>query len=186
MAVNRSHSADAEDARSGLRDPRLFLREDQLDAGANQVLAAARALTSLARGEMGSVAASEPAFDILFALRATPERKNPAPDVGALSRRLGMPRPTLMRTLRDLETAGLIERRVDPFDARRRRVRLTGAGAAEVAAASAAVRARIAEAFRQAGPDVIGGALGFLASVSRTDPVSETRGSQDPQSDKPR
>jgi DNA-binding MarR family transcriptional regulator len=171
MAVNRSNSGETEASRTSLRDPRLFLREDQLDAGADQVLAAAQSLMALARREIAGAASSEPAFAVLFALRSTADSKVAMPDVGALSRRLAMPRPTLMRTLRELETSGLIERRVDPVDARKRRVRLTAAGSAHVAAANAAIRTRVAEAFRKAGPDVIGGALGFLANLSEPQPL---------------
>jgi MarR family transcriptional regulator, organic hydroperoxide resistance regulator len=47
---------------------------------------------------------------------------------GDLADRLGVEPPTITRTLRRLESCGLVERRADPEDARSVRVYLTGQG----------------------------------------------------------
>jgi MarR family transcriptional regulator, organic hydroperoxide resistance regulator len=49
---------------------------------------------------------------------------------GDLADRLGVEPPTITRTLRRLESCGLVERRADPEDARSVRVYLTGQGQA--------------------------------------------------------
>ena len=49
---------------------------------------------------------------------------------GDLADRLGVEPPTITRTLRRLESCGLVERRADPEDARSLRVYLTGRGKA--------------------------------------------------------
>lgn len=49
---------------------------------------------------------------------------------GDLADRLGVEPPTITRTLRRLESCGLVERRADPEDARSLRVYLTGQGQA--------------------------------------------------------
>jgi len=49
---------------------------------------------------------------------------------GELAERLGVEPPTITKMLRRLETCGLVERRVDPEDARSLRIYLTGQGRA--------------------------------------------------------
>ncbi len=114
-------------------------------------LAAQRAARALARRfdlALKPAGLTSGQFSLLMALN----RPEP-PSIGSVAALLAMDRTTLTANLKPLERRGLLETRIDPKDRRGRRLALTEAGGAVLAAAlpiwtreHAAVDAQIAEA----------------------------------------
>jgi len=91
---------------------------------------AARVLARRFDGLLRPVGLTNAQFSLLMALN----RPEPA-TIGPLAALLGADRTTLTAALKPLQREGLIEVETDPEDRRSRRVRLTPAGAARLAAA---------------------------------------------------
>ena len=70
---------------------------------------------------------------------------------------LGVTKQSLNRVLRTLIEDGLVESRVGPTDRRERNLYLTEAGEALENRLSDAQRARMRDAFREAGPEAVAG-----------------------------
>lgn len=130
--------------------PRLYLREEELDAGLAMVFDAAAALK----------AASEPArirHGLSWAdARALSAARTPD-TVLSMAARLAVAKQTLTKTLDGLEARGFLTRTPDPRDGRRRVIRQTDAGARVDLAVGDAMRARLANAYRAAGGDAVAG-----------------------------
>jgi len=91
---------------------------------------AARVLARRFDGLLRPVGLTNAQFSLLMALN----RPEPA-TIGPLAGLLGADRTTLTAALKPLQREGLIEVEADPEDRRSRRIRLTPAGAARLAAA---------------------------------------------------
>jgi DNA-binding MarR family transcriptional regulator len=139
--------------------PRLYLREDELDAGLAMIFDAAATLKS----------ACEPArvrHGLSWAdARALSSARTPQ-TVLALAARLSVAKQTLTKTLDGLERRGLIARLVDPDDRRRRMVSLTETGSAIENEIAAAMRARLANAYRTTGGEQVAGCDAVLLAVA--------------------
>lgn len=150
-------------------EPRLFLREEELDRALELALAAHRLLERVAEPEDAGHGLGAGHWRVLSALR-----RRPGQAVSALRERLSIPKQTLARVLGDLEGAGLITRTIAGVDRRRRSLALTDLGRQTEAAISAAARARLAAAFRAAGPHAVAGArdvwLAILGAQTETPP----------------
>jgi DNA-binding MarR family transcriptional regulator len=167
MPVNKTPPPSAADT-VGF-EPRLFLREEELDRALELALAAQRVLESIAEPAQADDTLGSGHWRVLSALR-----RRPGQSVAALRTRLAIPKQSLARLLDDLQTAGLITRAVANADRRRRALSLTEAGRAREAAIAAGGRARLAAAFRAAGPQAVAGArdvwLALLASAPEAGP----------------
>lgn len=160
MTVNRPQTAEpAEDAAV----PRLYLRDQELNQSAALIRAAARRLAEMVETSGAPASLSAPELEILQEIFD----RGPL-DVGELRHRLLAPKQSLARHLNDLETGGLLERRVDPGDRRRRIVSLTETGRVLTESATERRRQALREAFLEAGPEAVAGARRVLQDLVAT------------------
>lgn len=80
-----------------------------------------------------------------------------------------LPEHGVSRRLGALEHAGLLHRRLDPKDARRRRLVLTGAGRARLSDARTAVHQRLAPILGELGPARLAALLDALTALAAAD-----------------
>jgi len=152
-------------AGQNLADPLRFLREEELRAGAEQLLFAARDIGADGEVELTSLGLGH-AHGRLLALIA---RRGPLTVYEAL-RLLRITKQSLNRVTQDLATRGLIAIEPDRSDRRRRQIRLTDEGRALEQRLWRERAVRIAAAFREAGPEAVAGfrrVLAALAAVRR-------------------
>ena len=97
-------------------DPRLFLRDEELDRGAALFLAAERALSAAAEPAREAAGLSAVEVRILLSLRHRPGR-----DVASVRGDLGATVPTFARLLGALDKRGLIAKERGMMDGRQRR-----------------------------------------------------------------
>lgn len=143
---------------------RLYLREDELDRAAELLFLAARRFWRAAEGPLAASDLGSAHYRALAAIR----RGEPLP-VKALLDRLEVRKQSLARVLKDLEAAGLIERRKGDRDRRERLLVLTELGREAERTASAALRERLAQVFRAAGADAVAGARSVLLALAETE-----------------
>lgn len=93
----------------------------------------------------------------------------PGTTVSNLLSILGVTKQSLNRVLRTLVEDGLVESRVSTRDRRERNLTLTEAGAAFEAELSEAQRARMRDAYRQAGPEAVAGFRAVLEAMMDPD-----------------
>jgi len=142
-------------------DPRLFLRDEELDYGISLLLSGERVLMRQS-GDLATTEAMPPlAARVLIAIRFQSGQT-----VSDLRRRLDATTPTLARILGDLDQRGLIERRVSRADARKRTLYLTTEGKRMTDPAAIAMRDTLRDAYRRAGANAVAGARAVLEALS--------------------
>ena len=148
---------------TGAPDPRLILREEELDAALELLLLAEAALWSVAdaalQGETRGLGRSH--YRTLFLLK-----RRPGLGVRDLARLTALTKQASSRTLGELERAGLVEKTSGGEDARRRPAVLTREGAALEARVSERLRAQVARAYRAGGLEAVGGARRILTALA--------------------
>ena len=130
----------------------LFLTDDQLRRGIEAMFFAYRAFTAdpdLILTELDYGRAHHRALHFI--------NRDPGLTVTSLLAVLGVTKQSLNRVLRTLIEDGLVESRVGPTDRRERNLYLTEAGEALENRLSDAQRARMRDAFREAGPKAVAG-----------------------------
>jgi DNA-binding MarR family transcriptional regulator len=148
---------------TGAPDPRLILREEELDAALELLFLAEAALWSAADAALES----EPSglgrshYRTLFLLK-----RRPGLGVRELARLTALSKQGASRTLGELERLGLVEKSPGDQDARRRPAVLTAKGSALEARISERLRAQIARAYRTGGLDAVAGARRILAALA--------------------
>ena len=141
-------------------DPRLFLRDEELDYGIALLLAGERALSSTS-GELARTYHIPPlAARILLALRFQPGQS-----VQALRHQMNATPPTLARILHDLDHRGWVERRRSDTDGRQRFLFLRADGERVTDPAAQAMRQRLQAAYRQAGSSAVAGTRAVLEAL---------------------
>jgi DNA-binding MarR family transcriptional regulator len=144
-------------------DPRLILRDEELDSGLELMLLAEASLWAAVDTALESEAKGlgRPHWRAAFLLRRRP-------GVGArdLARLTGLSKQAASRSLTELIKLGLAEIEAGDLDARRRPARLTEAGLAFEARIAERLRAMIARAYRTGGLDGVGGARRILAALA--------------------
>nr|WP_070960382.1 MarR family transcriptional regulator [Hyphomonas sp. Mor2] len=142
-------------------DPRLFLRDEELDYGIALLLAGERALMKAA----GEIARD---FDLppLAARVLITIRFQPGQTVTGLREQLDSTTPTLARILGDLDQRGLIERRQrDDGDRRTRSLYLSHEGKRMTDQATLTMRDRLRAAYRAAGSGAVSGVRAVLEAL---------------------
>ena len=142
-------------------DPRLFLKDEELDYGIALLLAGERALMKAA----GDIARS---FDLpmLAARTLITIRFQPGQSVNRLRDQLDATTQTYARIIADLEKQGLIERRQsDEGDRRMRQLYLSHEGKQMTDPATIVMRNRLRHAYRTAGSGAVGGARAVLEAL---------------------
>jgi DNA-binding MarR family transcriptional regulator len=144
-------------------DPRLILREEELDGALELLFLVEAALWSSAdAGLQGEAAAlGRGHYRTLFLLK-----RRPGLGVRELARLTALSKQGASRTLGDLERLGLVEKSPGGTDARRRPAVLTREGAALEARISERLRADIAHAYRTGGLDAVAGARRILSALA--------------------
>ena len=146
-----------------LADPRLILREEELDAGLELLLLAEAALWAAA----DTALANEPDglgrghYRVLFLLK-----RRPGLGVRELARLTALSKQGASRTLGELVKLGLVEKGSGDADARRKPARLTRDGAAVEARVSERLRSLLARAYRSGGLDAVAGARRILTALA--------------------
>ncbi len=144
-------------------DPRLILRDEELDLGLELILLAESAIWT----EVDQALAPEgPALGRSHWRAAFLIRRRPGLGVLELAALSGLSKQSASKTLGELERAGLALRARGDLDGRRKGAVLTEAGASFEAAVTERLRVRMAAAYRLAGADQVAGARRVLASVA--------------------
>ena len=159
MTVNTPRPIFSRPAAAPLSGQRLYLREDELDAGLAMILEAGHALkacTRLAREK----------YDLNWTqARALTSLLRTSQGVQTLSVHLDITKQTAIKTIEELETRHFVIRSSDPHDGRRRTIRLTASGDEIAREISAALRTLLAGAYRQAGGEAVAGCDAVLTAV---------------------
>jgi DNA-binding MarR family transcriptional regulator len=144
-------------------DPRLILREDELDAGLEMLLLAEASLwAAVDQGlEAEGLGLGRSHWRAAFLLR-----RRPGVGVQELAHLTSLSKQAASRILVDLEAKGLVEKTAGDLDGRRRSAALTARGQAFEAAISERLRSQIARAYRAAGLDGVAGARRILAALA--------------------
>lgn len=144
-------------------DPRLILKEEELEAGLELLLLAEASLWAAAdtalETEPHSLGRSH--YRTLFLLK-----RRPGLGVRELARLTALSKQGASRTLGELERHGLVEKTPGDGDARRRPAQLTAEGAALEARVSERLRAQIGRAYRSGGLDAVAGTRRILAALA--------------------
>lgn len=142
-------------------DPRLFLRDEELDYGIALLLAGERALMKAA----GDIARSFE-MPMLAARTLITMRFQPGETVNHLRAQLDATTPTFARIIADLEKQGLIERRQSKQgDRRTRQLFLSHEGKRVTDPAAIEMRNRLRQAYRAAGSGAVGGVRAVLEAL---------------------
>ncbi len=142
-------------------DPRLFLRDEELDYGIALLLAGERALMKAASEISRDFDLPQLAARVLITIRFQPGQS-----VTALRQQLHTTTPTLARILGDLDQRGLIERRQSEHGDRRTRcLFLSHQGKRVTDPATLAMRDRLRRAYRAAGSGAVSGVRAVLEAL---------------------
>jgi DNA-binding MarR family transcriptional regulator len=147
----------------GSDDPRLILREEELDGGLELILLAEASLwaaVDLAL-EAETLGLGRSHWRAAFLLR-----RRPGIGVQDLSKLTSLSKQAASRTLADLQKAGLVERVSGDLDGRRRPATLTPDGVAFEQRTAERLRALLARAYRTGGLDGVAGARRILAALA--------------------
>ena len=144
-------------------DPRLILREDELDAGLELLLLAeASVWAAVDQGlEAVGLGLGRSHWRAAFLLR-----RRPGIGVQDLAQLTSLSKQAASRILVDLEAKGLVEKAAGDLDARRRTAVLTAAGEAFEAAIGERLRNQLARAYRSGGLDAVAGARRILSALA--------------------
>jgi DNA-binding MarR family transcriptional regulator len=143
-------------------DPRLILRDEELDSGLELMLLAEASLWAAVDAALETEAGlGRPHWRAAFLLR-----RRPGLGVRDLSRLTGLSKQAASRTLSDLVRRELAETEAGDLDARRRPTRLTDAGRAFEDRIAERLRALLGRAYRTGGLDGVAGARRILAALA--------------------
>ncbi len=141
-------------------DPRLFLRDEELDYGIALILQSQRALNRHLR-ELTEFLEQPPlAAKILIALRF-----QPGLTVSALREELGATVPTFARIIGMLGKTGYLDRKRTGKDGRERELALTQLGLRATDPAVIAMRNAMRGAYRKAGSGAVAGTRSVLEAL---------------------
>jgi DNA-binding MarR family transcriptional regulator len=145
-------------------DPRLVLREDELDGGLELLLLAEATLWSAVdaalEGESKGLGRSHWRTTLLL-------RRRPGAGVQDLAGLTGLTKQAASKTVADLLALGLVETLIDEdLDGRRRPLTLTETGRAFEARVSERLRALMARSYRTGGLDGVAGMRRILSAMA--------------------
>ncbi len=142
-------------------DPRLFLRDEELDYGIALLLAGERALMKAASEISRDFELPQLAARVLITIRFQPGQT-----VTGLREQLDATTPTLARILGDLDERDLIERRQSTQgDRRTRHLFLSHEGKRVTDPATLAMRDQLRAAYRAAGSGAVSGVRAVLEAL---------------------
>jgi DNA-binding MarR family transcriptional regulator len=144
-------------------DPRLILREDELDAGVEMLLLAeASVWAAVDQGlEAAGQGLGRSHWRAAFLLR-----RRPGIGVQELAHLTSLSKQAASRIVVDLEAKGLVEKVAGDLDGRRRTATLTAAGETFESMISERLRNQLARAYRSGGLDGVAGARRILGALA--------------------
>jgi DNA-binding MarR family transcriptional regulator len=145
-------------------DPRLILRDEELDAGLELMMLAEAALWSGV--DAGLEAHAELGLGRSHWRAAFLLKRRPGLGVQELARLTSLSKQAASRVLSDLEAKGLAEKVPGDLDARRRVVTLTPAGRSFEDRIGERLRGQLARAYRTGGLDGVAGARAILGALA--------------------
>jgi DNA-binding MarR family transcriptional regulator len=148
---------------SGPADPRLILREEELDAGLELLLLAEASLWAavdqgLAEEGLGLGRSHWRAAFLL--------RRRPGVGVQEMAHLTSLSKQAASRILVDLAAKGLAEKQAGDLDGRRRSAALTARGEAFEARVTERLRGQLMRAYRLGGLDGVAGARAILTALA--------------------
>lgn len=143
-------------------DPRLFLRDEELDRALNLLLNTNFVLSETSMLAQTKSGLDRNSFTLLLLLRSTPR-------IGVTDARkiLGLTQPTFARLMAKLEKSRLISKISGQKDGRKRLLSLSKQGEAVIAPATQAMRDAIRRAWRSVGPETVAGTMTALEALQR-------------------
>lgn len=141
-------------------DGRLFLRDEELDAGVALILFAQKQLNRAVSQAAFQSGVSRGEAELLIAIRT-----KPGLTVTKMRERLAMTVPTFARVLGQIDKKALVEKHRSDRDARARLLYLNEDGLALTAPLVEAVRQALRIAYRDAGADQVAGMRAVLTSL---------------------
>lgn len=145
---------------------RLYLRDEELDAGAGLILAAEKRLSGVAEAAMQAAGLNRGGFDLVMGIRAEPGLTG-----RAMRERLAMTVPTFARLLGELAGRDLIKKTRSIQDGRAQLLYLSEAGEALAEPIAEAMREALRMAYRSVGAEHVGGARAVLEAIVKGDGV---------------
>lgn len=142
----------------------LYLREDELRRGIELLFFGYRDFIAESDGALAALGLGRAHHRALHFIGRKPDLS-----VNELLAILKITKQSLGRVLKDLSGRGLVEQKQGRRDRRQRLLRLTAEGEALHARLLTGQRARIARAFREAGPDAVAGFRKVLAGLIQED-----------------
>ncbi len=143
-------------------DPRLYLRDEELDRGVGLILAGERALAVACERLRPGTGLGKAEIQTLLAIRY-----QPGLTVSQLRDRLAATVPTFARSLGVLDRHGLISRPRSGEDRRRRQLFLSPQGEDLTQPLASAMRDALRTAYRDAGPAHVAGARRLLEALAK-------------------
>jgi len=148
---------------SAVADPRLVLRDEELDAGLELLMLAEAALWA---GVDAGLEAEGAGLGRSHWRAAFLLKRRPGLGVQELAHITSLSKQAASRVLSDLEAKGLAEKAQGELDGRRRAVSLTPAGAAFEGRIAERLRGQLARAYRTGGLDGVTGTRRILAALA--------------------
>jgi DNA-binding MarR family transcriptional regulator len=144
-------------------DPRLILRDEELDAGLELMMLAEAALwAGVDAGLMGeSLGLGRSHWRAAFLLK-----RRPGAGVQELAHLTSLSKQAASRIISDLEAKGLVEKVAGDLDGRRKAVSLTEAGQAFEERIAERLRAQLARSYRVGGLDGVAGVRRILSALA--------------------
>jgi DNA-binding MarR family transcriptional regulator len=161
MTVNTSPSHFPRQPTSSLSGQRLYLREDELDAGVELIFEASIAIKSAIKEVCARHHINLTQGRALSAIARKPI------GVQALSVVLGLTKQATIKTVEELENVGFVGRVANITDGRRKTLVLTQTGADIARDVAGAMRNILARAYRQAGGEAVAGCDLVLSAIAR-------------------
>jgi len=154
-------------------DPRLILREDELDAGLELLLLAEASVWASVDAGLAAegLGLGRSHWRAAFLLR-----RRPGVGVQELAHLTSLSKQAASRILADLAAKGLVDKTAGDLDGRRRSAALTPRGLAFEAAVTERVRGQIGRAYRAGGLEGVAGARRILAALAGSRTRSPTAG----------
>lgn len=144
-------------------DPRLVLRDEELDAGLEALMLAEAALWA---GVDAGLEAEGAGLGRSHWRACFLMKRKPGLGVQELARLTSLSKQAASKVIGELQAKGLAEKVQGEEDGRRRAARLTEAGQAFEARIAERLRGQLARAYRTGGLDGVGGARRILAALA--------------------
>ena len=154
------HEVKSNSTQGGALDPRLFLRDEELDRGLRLVQRAQSALDRAIDEVRPGTGLSVAECRLLLALRCEPNLS-----VTALREEMGSSVPSFARWLAKLDQVGLLKKAPGPSDGRRRLLSLSEAGMTLTESLITKQRDALRRAYRQVGADSVAGGRSMLEAL---------------------